>query len=238
MGQPLAYARGIATALDRNHFEVGEVPARSIPGPQADQSLLAVAQLFDHQAGFFRVIDEDAHFRTRDYDASVKPAVRVRYGVDCLLVLPRLFRSQLLPGVSRMRDVLDSADASGRVFSFEVERAEVDHVISLFIQPVKYDADEALLLNVLAPDINLDGAVGELNTFQIRNAVARAFAQNAQAPVEDFQAFTFGKRRQIRLDGFLLSENAGSRGEFHYAGERRNHKITSIHIFPFGFGDC
>src|SRR5262249_20396012 len=120
-------------------------------------------------------------------------------------------------------------------------RAEVDRVISLLIQPVKCDADEALLLNVLAPDIDLDGAVGELNPFQIRDAVAETFAQTnpflvvegAQAALEDSQAFTFSKRGQIRLDGFRLSENAGSRGEFHYTSERRNYKFTSVHSSPF-----
>src|SRR5262245_21343259 len=94
-----------------------------------------------------------------------------------LLVLSGMLRSQLLPCVGRMRDVLDGAETSGRVLGLEVERAEVDHVISRFIQSMKCDAHEALLLNVLAPDINLDCAVGELDPFQEREAVAGAFAQ-------------------------------------------------------------
>src|SRR5262245_56544619 len=145
-----------------------------------------------------------------------------------------------------MRDVLDGVDTSGRVFSLEVERAKVDRVISLFIQPMKGDAYEALPLNVLALDVKFDGAVGELNTFQVRDAVAGSFAQpdaflvvdGAQAAVEDLQALTFGKRGQIRLYGFLLTEGAGNRRESHCTGERRNYKITSIHRFPFGTDDC
>src|SRR5215475_3185612 len=246
MRRPLAYARGPVAVLGRNYFEVGEGAARCIPYPEADQSLLAVAQLIDHQAGFFGVIDEDAHFRTRDDNARVKPCVRVRRRAEGLLVFLRLFRSQLLPGVGWMRDVLDGVNASGRVFSLEVERAKVDRVISLFIQPVKDDAYEALPLNVLAPDVKLDGAIGEFESFQIREAVAGAFAHpnaflvvdGAQAAVEDLQALTFGKRGQIRLYGFLLTENAGNRRESHCAGERRNYKITSIHRFPFGSNDC
>ena len=72
-----------------------------------------------------------------------------------------------------MRDVLYGADASCRVFSPEVERTEIDRVISRSIDAMKSNTDEALLLNVLAFDIKLDGTVGELNPLQVRYPVAR-----------------------------------------------------------------
>jgi hypothetical protein len=62
-----------------------------------------------------------------------------------------------------MRDVLYGADASCCIFSPEVERTEVDRVISRSINAVKSNTSEALLLNVFALDIKLDRAVGELN---------------------------------------------------------------------------
>jgi hypothetical protein len=76
-----------------------------------------------------------------------------------------------------MSDVLDGAEASGRVFGLIVERTEIDCVISLFIQSVKSYAKEALLLNILALNIKLDAAVGELNPLQVCYAIARASIQ-------------------------------------------------------------
>src|SRR5438874_11577109 len=49
--------------------EVGKVATGVVPDPQTDSSLLAVAQLIHHQAWFFRLINEEAHLRTRNDDA-------------------------------------------------------------------------------------------------------------------------------------------------------------------------
>ena len=103
---------------------------------------------------------------------------------------------------------------------------------------MKGDTDEALLLNVLALDIKFDGAVGELNPLQVCDAVASAFTEPhtfpsplveaAYAAVEDLQAFAVGKRSEIRLDRFLLTDTPGNRGESKGAGKRRDDEITSF----------
>src|SRR5438093_13601879 len=89
---------------------------------------------------------------------------------------------QLLPRVGRVGDVLDGADASCRVFRPEVERAEVDRVIGHAIEPVKSQADEALLRDVLASDIKLNRAVGKLNPFQVGHSVTGAFVEMNTSP--------------------------------------------------------
>ena len=66
-----------------------------------------------------------------------------------------------------MRDVLDGADASCLVVGPEVERTEVDRIVGRSVDAVKRHPDEALLLDVLALDVELDGAVGELNPLQV-----------------------------------------------------------------------
>ena len=138
-----------------------------------------------------------------------------------------------------MRDVLYRAYAPGRVFSPEVERTEIDRVISYSIDAMKSDTDEALLLNVLAPDINLDGAVGEFDPLYVRNAVALAFAQTnafpgsiveaARGAVENVQAFAVGKLSQIRLNRFSLTRNSGPSGEANGTGKRGDDEIASVH---------
>src|SRR2546426_4670052 len=110
--------------------------------------------------------------------------------------------------------------ASCRVFSLEVERAEVDGVVSRPVRSTKGNTDEALLLNILASDIEFDRAVAELDSLQVRYAVARAFAQTktrsrpvteaARGAVEDLQTVAVGKLGQIGLERPLLTGNAGS----------------------------
>src|SRR5260370_42360144 len=97
-----------------------------------------------------------------------------------------------------MGDVLHAVAAPCRIVRFEVERTEVDGVVRRAVDAVKRHADEALLRNVLAFDIELDGAVGELNARQERDAVAtaltqtraflRSVAEAADGPVGDLQA--------------------------------------------------
>jgi len=85
---------------------------------------------------------------------------------------------------------------------------------------VKSNTHEALLLNVLASDIELDRAVAELDSLQVRYAVARVLAETkarsrpvtdtARGAVEDLQTVAVGKLGQIGLEGSLLTGNPGS----------------------------
>ncbi|HEY6209058.1 MAG TPA: hypothetical protein VIW28_08365 [Gemmatimonadales bacterium] len=85
---------------------------------------------------------------------------------------------------------------------------------------MKCHTHEALLLNVLASDIELDRAVAELDSWQVRHAFARAFAQTktrsrpvtetARGAVEDLETLAAGQLGQIGLEGSLLTGNAGS----------------------------
>src|SRR6267143_68324 len=144
-----------------------------------------------------------------------------------------------------MRDVLHGADAPYRVFRLEVERPEVDRVIGRAIDAMKSDPDEALLLNVLALDVELDASVRELDPWQVRDAVARASIKTstfhgpifeaACVAVEDSQAFTFGKPRQIRLDRLALPDDSGSRGESNHPAKRSDHEAPSVHSLPLVF---
>src|SRR5258708_7562666 len=76
-----------------------------------------------------------------------------------------------------MRDVLHAVAAPGRIVRLKVERAEIDRVVRRAVDAMERHPGEALLENVLALHVELDGAVGELNPWQERHAVAGAFTQ-------------------------------------------------------------
>src|SRR5437867_1387787 len=97
--------------LGWNDLHIREIAAGTVPYPEPHQPSLAVAQLIDNQARLLRVGDEDADLRARDDDAGMEPCVRIRNRIHGLLVLPRLFGTQLLPLIDRMRDVLDAVAA-------------------------------------------------------------------------------------------------------------------------------
>ena len=50
----------------------------------------------------------------------------------------------------------------GRIRSAEVERPEVDGLVRLVVLPVEGDAEEALLEDVAAADVQLDRALSEI----------------------------------------------------------------------------
>src|SRR4051812_41866410 len=112
-----------------NQLEVGEVSAGVVSCPETDQSFPSRAQLADDQAGLVSAVHEHAHLRAGNHDADTKPAVGIRYGRDGVLVLARMLRTELLPRVVGMRDVLHGSLSSLRIFRPEVERTEVDGVI-------------------------------------------------------------------------------------------------------------
>jgi hypothetical protein len=87
-----------------------------------------------------------------------------------------------------MRDVLHGALSSLRIFRPKVERTEVDGVVRRSIDAVECDAEKALLLNVVTSNIRLDRPVGKLDSFQIRDAVARGFAEAGSGPGRISQA--------------------------------------------------
>jgi len=103
---------------------------------------------------------------------------------------------------------------------------------------MKSNTHEALLLNVLASDIELDRAVAELNSVQVRYAVARVFAktkarsrpvtETARGAVEDLQSLAVGKLGQIGLEGSLLTGNTGS-GEEAGCGKHSGGKSAPVH---------
>jgi hypothetical protein len=88
-----------------------------------------------------------------------------------------MLRSQLLPRLGRVGDVLDSANTPGLVFGPEVERTEVDAVVGLLVDAMERDAEEALLLDVLALEIDLNRAVGELDVSQVGRSGAHPFSR-------------------------------------------------------------
>jgi hypothetical protein len=87
-----------------------------------------------------------------------------------------------------MRDVLHGALLSLRIFRPEVKRTEVDGVVGRSIDAVECDTEKALLLNVLTSNIKLDRPVGKLDSFEIRNAIARGFAEAGSGPGRICQA--------------------------------------------------
>jgi hypothetical protein len=60
------------------------------------------------------------------------------------------------------------------VIASEVERPEIHNIESLFIGPMKSYSDETFLQDVLAPDIEFDHSVAELNAVEPGPARARA----------------------------------------------------------------
>src|SRR5438093_675528 len=123
--------------LRRNDSEIREISAGGVPHPETNQAFLAVAQLVDHQARLLGVVDEDAHLRARDDHPHMKPSVRIRHGIDGPLVPLRLLRSQLLPRVGGLSDVLYGVAPSGRVFGSEIEWPEVDRIVRRSIDAVE-----------------------------------------------------------------------------------------------------
>jgi hypothetical protein len=80
-----------------------------------------------------------------------------------------------------MRDVLHCADASGGIFRPEVEWAKMNRIVGRFIHTVERDADKALLLRILAPDVDLEGALAKLDPFHVGDGVTGALGHRRSA---------------------------------------------------------
>src|SRR5216684_3280437 len=107
--------------------------------------------------------DPDAAPLRRPNTSSGARLVRIRRGTHGLLEDSGPLGSQPLPRIRRMRDVLYGVAVSRRVRRPEIERAEVDRIVRRAIYPMEGDTDKALSLHVLASDVELDGAVTELD---------------------------------------------------------------------------
>src|SRR5439155_21020902 len=118
----------------------------------------------------------------------------------------------------------------------EVERTEVDCIVGRSIDSVKCHADETLLCDVLATDVELDGSVTKLDSRQERdsltggltqpNALSDAVAETAGAAVEELQALRICKSAEIGRDRFRLAAHAGNAGDNNHAGQRRDYELT------------
>jgi len=85
---------------------------------------------------------------------------------------------------------------------------------------VKRHADETLLRDVPAADVELDGSVAEVDSRQERDSLTRGFAQpdavsgavdeTAGAAVEEPQALRICESAEIGRDRFRLTGHAGN----------------------------
>src|SRR5947199_7185088 len=92
-----------------------------------------------------------------------------------------MLRPQLPPRVGGLGDVLDGVRMSGRVYSLEVERTEIDRFVCGAIHAVERQSDEARF-NALAAEVELDRAVREFDSLEIYSAFTRTFAQTQALP--------------------------------------------------------
>lgn len=60
------------------HAQVGKISARTIPRPDADPTVLAIAQLIDGKDGLLGLIDKHPHQRMLHVDSDLKPGVGIR----------------------------------------------------------------------------------------------------------------------------------------------------------------
>src|SRR6185437_12844104 len=244
-------AGNASRALVGNDLQVREIPAGAVPHPQTHQPLRAAAQLGDHQTRLFRVGDEDTHLGTRDHHAHMEPRVGVGRGTHGLLEDSRPFGAKLLPRIGWLRYVLYRVAVPRRVIRPEVERAEVNRVIRRAIEPMKGDADKALPLHVLAPDVKLDGPVAELDPFEIGHALAGPLvemhtlpspvAQSTHSAVEHVQVFGLDasltgevgsdkEEEKGRLVHSYLSDSTGSTAAARRAGRMPARSPTPIRM--------
>src|SRR5262249_6844136 len=98
------------------------------------------AQPLHFKAGLSCMIHEHAHLFACDDNFRVEPGIAVGRWVDWLLVLARLFRSELLPGPFRMSNILDRVAGIIGIVSTEIERTEIDAFELFIILAMKCDA--------------------------------------------------------------------------------------------------
>ena len=107
----------------------------------------------------------------------MEPRVGIRRRIDRLLELCRPLRPQTLPRVGGMRHVLDRVCPLLRGAGAEIERPEVDGVERRPVDDVEGDAEETLLGDVLALQVDLDHALAEQDAAEQDSPVAGARVQ-------------------------------------------------------------
>src|SRR5262249_39626621 len=121
----------------------------------------------------------------------------------------------------------------------EIERTEIDGVIRREIGAVKRDAHETLLRDILAADIDVDGAVAEVDSRPERDPLACRLAQSSAFPravderrgraVEQLQALAVREAAEIGRERFGLTGRPQDGRETEHAGIRRDDELTSVH---------
>src|ERR1035441_9613781 len=130
---------------------------------EAHRAAFARCDFIHDQTRLARAVDEHADFRLLDDDFRVKPRIAIGRGVDDLFILAGLLLAQALPTPVRMRYVLHGVGLPVCALGPEVERAEIDDIVRLFIHDSKSDSYEvALWRAALALPVKLDDPVGEL----------------------------------------------------------------------------
>ena len=201
--------------------EIGVRAVRAVADPERHAAALRRAEIFDRQARLRRAVHEDLDSAAREDDARMEPRVGIRRRFDRLLELARPLRPQALPRVGGMRDVLDRVCPLLRGAGAEVERPEVHRVERRPVDDVEGDAEEALLGDVLALQVDLDDALAELDPVQDDPPIARprveasdgtAFLAGCrERAVEDLPAPSVGQPCKIRSDAVRRLRAAVSR---------------------------
>ncbi len=161
-------------------------------------------------------------------------------GAIACSVLASVLRTQFVPGVERMGDVLHRVRPSQQVGRLEVERSEVDRVERLLVLAVEGDADEALSLKVPAKNLELNGAVAELDVGPPRHAIAasRVEPQPVPRPFRDrlHRAIRDLRRHRRRQEaGSCLSSahvNIEADDRTEHTGHRHGQDDSSTHVSP------
>src|SRR5690242_10152686 len=119
---------------------------------------------------------------------------------------------------------------SHRVVGLEIERAEVNGVVRRVVHSVKRHTHEALPLHVLAPDVELDGAVCELDALQVGDAVVRAGTEMyaGARPVPDTRGRAVEDVEARRIEGPGLTTDS-RRGEHPGRGKQQGDGSAPVH---------
>ena len=143
-------------------------------------------------------------------------------GSIACLELPGPLGAEALPRVGRVRHVLDRVGAPLAFGGAEVERPEVHRVQRCPVDDVEGDAEEALLGDVLALQIDFDDALTELDPVEQGAAVARArveagdrpavLLRHRQRPVVDLGALAVAQPREVRRRPARAPERAEEPG--------------------------
>src|ERR1019366_1255266 len=107
---------------------------------EAHRAAFARCDFIHDQTRLTRAVDEQADFRLLDHDFRVKPRIAIGSRFDSLFILAGLLLAQAFPTPVRMRGVLHGVRPPVCALGPEVERAEIDDIVRLFIHDSKSDS--------------------------------------------------------------------------------------------------